>query len=209
VLGAHEDLPQTQARLAHALFLLGDEERSAALLDEAERMADEVGMAESLATVLMERGEQARLRGELERAEEFLLRARDQIGPFVVAPQFSAMIGSSLGHLATQRGDLVAARALHLEALENSITSADAPFIGLALVGLADLSLHEGAPALAATLLGAATGVRGAQDLSVSELPSVEQAAQDALGEIAFAEAYQRGLSMTTVDQIRTLMDLV
>jgi hypothetical protein len=100
---------------------------------------------------------------------------------------------------------VAAARGHLTDALERGLTSTDAPIIGAVLVGYADLALHEGDARRAATLLGAAAGVRGAPDRSLLDLPRIEADSRKSLGDENFAEAYSRGLVQTSTDAVRAL----
>ena len=76
--------------------------------------------------------------------------------------------------------------------------SYDGPVVAQVLVGLADLALLDGDVELAATILGASTGVRGTPDLSLVDGRRVTSAARAALGDERYEAAYQRGMTMTT-----------
>jgi hypothetical protein len=108
--------------------------------------------------------------------------------------------------VATARGELAQARVHHNAAMADAFHSTEAPIVGHALVGLANLAVTEGRARDAATMLGAATAIRGACDQSLPDLPRVEQATLDALGEEDFAEAHQRGLTYTTMDDVKKLV---
>jgi hypothetical protein len=103
------------------------------------------------------------------------------------------VLASSLGLLEGAEGDLAAARAHHREALPCALASGDAPVIGRALVGLADLALAAGDPRRAAELLGASVAIRGAEDRSQVDAGRVAAATRATLGEPEFAEAYAGG----------------
>jgi tetratricopeptide (TPR) repeat protein len=203
-LGTREDLPMLVVKQASEHWLAGDAERAAALLDEADVLATAVGLPEALAGVAHARGEQARLRGDLPAAYAHLARAEGLLSTASVAgaPQFASMVATSLGYLAAAMGDLPAARGRHDTALRKAVESMDAPVIGQAVVGLADLRLAEGDPAGAAELLGTAVGIRGAADRSLPDLPRVEAAARAGLGGAAFDEAFARGRGRTAPDQL-------
>ena len=81
-------------------------------------------------------------------------------------------------------------------ALQRGLFVHDAPVIGQALVGFADLAVRTGEPERAATLLGAAIAVRGIEDRSLSDPPRIERAAREAAGDACFDEAFARGRAM-------------
>jgi hypothetical protein len=74
----------------------------------------------------------------------------------------------------------------------------DAPIIGQALVGFADLAVRTGDPERAATLLGAAVAVRGIEDKSLADPPRIDHAARAAIGDTRFEQAFAAGRAMNT-----------
>jgi ATP/maltotriose-dependent transcriptional regulator MalT len=206
-LGAREDVPQFRLRLARELWMHGEVDQAGELLDRAEREAGELGVGEALAVTHYERAELFRARGDLDRAGAELGQVMAMLPDLHVAPQLLAILETALGHLDLARGQLGAARSHHAAALDLAITSTDSPIIGHVIIGHAALALAEGRPDAAATLLGAASGVRGGADHSVPDRARVEQAARAALGDDAFTEAYQRGLLVRGTDRIRELAD--
>jgi predicted ATPase/DNA-binding SARP family transcriptional activator len=205
-LGSRQDITDPCVRLARVRWLLGDRERAEAALTEADRVAAEVGLGEARAFVLVERAEWARMDGDAALAEDLLTRAQAQIKPSTVAPQFEALIATGLALVASSRGDVALARSHLSTAMDSAISSVDAPIIGGVLVGHADVALREGDARRAATLLGAAAGVRGAPDRSLYDLPRVEADARRSLGDEDFAEAYSRGLVQTSTEAVRALV---
>jgi predicted ATPase/DNA-binding SARP family transcriptional activator/tetratricopeptide (TPR) repeat protein len=204
-LDAREDVPQFRLRLARELWLNGDLSQAGELLDQAQREAGELGVGEALAVSHYERAELLRARGDLDGAGTELAAVTGMLADLHVAPQLMALLKTAMGHLDLARGQLAAARTHHEAALELAITSTDSPIIGHVVIGHAALALAEGRPRVAATLLGAATGVRGAADHSVPDRARVEQAARAALGDDAYTEAYQHGLLTKGPDGLRAL----
>jgi hypothetical protein len=91
---------------------------------------------------------------------------------------------------------MAAALTRHHEALRTAVFVHDAPIMGQALVGFADLAVRTGDAERAATLLGAAVAVRGTEDRSLVDPPRVERAAREALGDERFDAAFARGRAM-------------
>ena len=120
--------------------------------------------------------------------------------------QLAALIGSSLGYLAAEAGDLATARARHDRALRAALGTGDGPVVAQVLAGLADLALREGDPARAATLLGASEGVRGTRDRSIPDEFRVAEAVRGALTSAEWDGAFQRGRGATlaTLDAVLT-----
>jgi predicted ATPase/DNA-binding SARP family transcriptional activator len=211
-LVTNEDLVRYRLKIVGLHMMLGQHDRARAELVLAERDADRSGLPEGFAAIAHARGDFARLAGDLAAAERLLTRASDLARMVyrgrnqTVAPQFCAMIEGSRGLLAAATGDLAVAAARHGEALDLAIESNDAPVVALVLVGVADVALRRGEPYLAAELLGASEGVRGARDLSVLDLARVEAEVRAVLSEHDFAEAHAKGRT-TTLDTLRTLTD--
>jgi hypothetical protein len=177
-------------------------------LDEAQREAERLGIREAQAAIRHERAELARHAGRLDDARRMLDDMAEVVAAArAVASQVKASVETSRGYLAGARGDFAQAQVHHDAAVEHALYSTDAPVVGHTLVGLAHLAAAQGKAYEAATLLGAATGIRGARDYSLVDLPQVELAALSTLGEETFAEAYQRGLTQgTTIDGVKELL---
>jgi predicted ATPase/DNA-binding SARP family transcriptional activator len=193
--GSHDDSSFLRIRLAHAYTAVGDEARARAELAAAMRGARRRSAPEDLALVHFTLGEFARRDGDLTVARAHLEDAivnLNQGGP----PQFGALIQSQLGLIHALEGDRDTALIRHTEALRLALFVHDAPVIGQALVGFADLALRTDDPERAATLLGAAVAVRGMEDKSLSDPPRIERAVRVGIGDQRFDEAYARGRAM-------------
>ncbi len=217
-LGTKEDLPPMQVRYGQELWLCGERDRAAAVLADAQRVAEQVGMPEVLTHVEMARadvarreGEEALRDGDEQRARELFAVARRRLAVAAgatprtgVSPQFEALVASGSGYLEATTGHLAAARTGHTTALERAIGSKDVPVIAMVIVGIADLAARTGDATRAATLLGAAEEIRGIPFRDFPDGMRVERLARAALGDSAFAESYQRGRA-TTVQSIPEL----
>jgi predicted ATPase/DNA-binding SARP family transcriptional activator len=201
-LQAREDLPQMRTRLSHELWLHGDLDAAERTLDVALREAESIGAGEALANALLERGDQRRAAGRLDEARAVLDRATGLLAVTHPSGQLAAIARTASAHLAAASGDLAAAREHHRAALALAAPSMDSPVLGQTVVGAAALAAAEGRLAEAASLLGAAAGIRGGDDHSVPERSTVEQAARAALGEQRFTEAYQRGLDRHELEDV-------
>jgi hypothetical protein len=196
-LGTSEDLLQLRLRLAQAQWFLGEKEASIATIAEAERLAEKLGSVFGRAATAFAWSSYARMDGDLAQARRLLAKAGDLLEADLLAPQFRAIHAGAVGLVAAAEGDFGLARQKHTYAVETAIASGDAPVIGYILVGCADLSLREGNPVLAATLLGAAEAMNGAVDHSILDRPRVDAETRALLGEERFAEAYRQGLTAT------------
>jgi tetratricopeptide (TPR) repeat protein len=192
-VGAAEDLPVMQIRLAHELWQIGERDRAVTLLVDADREAERIGSDECRAAVAHEYAQILRSAGDLPGAQRRLDRAAALVTDHKMAPQWRAVLASSQGSVTAALGDLPAARQHHERALSMALEFYDAPVISGVLVGHADLALRIGRPEQAAMLLGVAYGIRGGPDQTILDGPRIESAAREALGEADFAEAFARG----------------
>jgi predicted ATPase/DNA-binding SARP family transcriptional activator len=206
-LGSAEDETQCRLWLARELWLLRETDEARAELARAQRDADRLGQREVLALAAYTAGDLARLDGQPDVARAELLRAIELASHVSVALQLRAIAATGLGYLAGAEGDLGAARRWHAEALDVARSSADAPVIAQALVGLADLALREGDPAWSATLLGASASIRGTIDRSAPDKARVADDARAALGDARYDEAYQHGQGVT-MDTLAALIEI-
>ncbi|MEU7902250.1 BTAD domain-containing putative transcriptional regulator [Actinoplanes sp. NPDC049118] len=196
-VGIREDLPQLEMKLAHQLWLAGDRSEAHRMLKQARETATDIGLAEVLAWVEYGYATIAREEGSLDEARARLARAAELIDTSGHAPQFRALTRSAQALVEGAAGDLAAAHALHLSAVELAVESMDSPVIGHVLVGIADYALRDGEPVRAAMLLGAADAVRGSVDRSVPDTDRIQSAARAALGEAGYEEAYRSGGAVT------------
>ena len=196
-VGIREDLPQLEMKLAHQLWLAGDRAEARRMLKQAHETANEVGLSEILASVEYGYATIARQEGSLDEARERMARAAALIDNSSYAPQFRAMTRSTQALIEGAAGDLAAAHALHLGAIEIALQSRDSPVIAQILVGVADYVLRRGEPARAAMLVGAADAIRGSVDRSVPDLDRIQAEARAALGDAGYQEAYRSGTSVT------------
>jgi predicted ATPase/DNA-binding SARP family transcriptional activator len=96
--------------------------------------------------------------------------------------------------LALGNGD---AAAEHLQAAYGAaVAVADMPILAAVGVALAQALAAAAAPAAAAEVLGAAARLRGAEDLTSLDVGRLIAALRDALGDRAFATAYERGRAL-------------
>jgi len=189
-VGAIEEIVRMRARQAQLYWLLGDAEASVAAMAEAQRYADLVAWPTALAALAMATAELARWRGDTEQAYRHIDIATTALG--VDAEQ-----GHAGGVLQDLRGYLAAgldeARAHHAAAFRTASATGYAPLIAKALVGIADLALRGAQYEQAARLLAASAAVRGLPDWSQPDVPRIEQATRDRLGEQGFAAATGEG----------------
>ena len=206
-VGIREDIPQIEVKLAHQLWLTGDRVESRRMLERARASAEEIGLPEVMGSVEYGAATLARMDGDLALAREHVHLALAATDRNRFAPQFHAIIESTLALVEAEDGDLALARRHHTEAVLLAMSSSDQPVIAMVLVGVADLAMREGDPDRAARLLGAADGIRGDVDRSVPDVERVTAETRAALGDTGFATAYAKGLILTpaTVTEVTGL----
>src|SRR6185312_1894401 len=199
-LGTTEDETQFRLHLARVLWQLGgaDRERSRAEVARALRDAERLGWPEVSAYAGYVSGNLARLDGDFAAARRQLdlagCIAQTQRGAL---GQITAVTFTALGYLAAAEGDLDAARSWHDRALAVALPTGDAPVVAEVLTGLADVALRREDAAVAATLLGAAEGVRGTRNRSDDDSARVTAATRAALSTADYGAAFARGQRVT------------
>jgi hypothetical protein len=196
-LGAPEDEVELRVKQVQLLWADGQRNGAQAELALADRVAQRLGVPHVRGRLAHVGCDVARWRGDLARAAELADRTEELLPTRGVAPQYQSMVATSRGFLESARGNVDAARGHHRRAVELAVSSYDAPVVAHALTGLAEIALDEGDPRLAATVLGAGTGIRGRPDLSSVDGVRVAARAEADLGSDAFQHAYERGLSST------------
>jgi predicted ATPase/DNA-binding SARP family transcriptional activator len=206
-VGAVEDTPYLHTRLAMALRASGDRAGAEKVLDRAMDICRPAGDRMGESGVHGVRGDFAREDGGFELARRHYDEAlRIAVAPPSLPTPFRAMLHSSLGLLAEQEGDLRAARDAHAEALALARDTRDGGAFGLLLIARAGLAVREGDAAKAGTLLGAAAGIRGIDEVVGYDHVRITEATTAALGPEEYARCFDRGRSMSR-DEILTLMD--
>ncbi|MGK5684741.1 BTAD domain-containing putative transcriptional regulator [Actinoplanes sp. URMC 104] len=196
-VGMREDLPQMQMKLAHQLWLAGEQAEARTVLEQARAGAEEVALPEVLVGVAYGTATFARMTGDLDLARRSIDDAMDRMRHPAMVPQFRAMALHTRALISAAAGNLDTAREEHTAALRIAVESRDSPVIALTLVGLADLALVEGDAERSAFLLGASDAVRGYRDLSVPDVERITVEARAALGDAGFDEAYRRAAGTT------------
>ena len=179
----------------------GNYDQASKMLEEAIALFREIGNKWGLSTTYYGMGEVAWARGEYEQAakmfEDSLALSKELDAKFNVA---LALYG--LGKVAQSRGDYESADALHREALTIRRGTWDRPGIARSLEAFAALAVAQGEMQRAAKLFGA---MEAAHELLRFIMAPVERAereqgmsvAREAMGEEAFANAYEEGKKMS------------
>jgi predicted ATPase len=198
--GTSEDLTHMQAQYGIQLWLLGERKRAGEVLAEAERLAVQIGLPEVLATVDCAVGEVAYAGGDLVEARRRFRRAERALADSVSSPQFQALISASLGLVEAAEGDPAAGLARLRQALGLAVYSHDRPIVRRVLAMIAEITLAQGDPERAATLLGAAADDRGRCDITRERALRTAAEAGKALGAEEYAAAFTRGRALSHVD---------
>jgi predicted ATPase/DNA-binding SARP family transcriptional activator len=151
-------------------------------------------------------GELDRLDGDLPSARRHYSAALDGLGRSAHGPrQINAMVHTGLARLDVAEADLDSAQDQLQIALELAVSVHDMPIAAAVGVGFAELSLERGYAARAATLLGASTALRGAEDRSNPDALRLSAAAAEAIGAARYADAFARGLSLSRDEALSLL----
>ncbi|MEU8071859.1 BTAD domain-containing putative transcriptional regulator [Micromonospora sp. NPDC048169] len=189
-VGAVEDVIRMRARLAWLYRLGGDEAASADAVAEARRLAAGVAWPGALAELALAEAYLARHDGDADEAYARLRAVSALLGDEAELASVRAGTQDLLGYLAE---DVEQSRTHRAAACRAAREGGYAPLTAQVLVGVADLALRLDRPGQAARLLGAATEVRGQPDRAHPDVPRIEAAARDRLGDVGFAEAVAQG----------------
>ena len=198
-VGAIEDVIRMRSRQAQLYWLLGDEERSAAAIAEAQRRAEPVTWPDALVEVAFAKAELARWSGHTDEAYRQLDVAAKVLGDEAEQPYIRAITQNLRGYLAD---DLRKAGTYHAAACQAATEVGHALVIAQVLVGVANLALRLEQYEQAARLLAASANVRGLADRSNPDVARIEQIARRRLGDERFAEAAREGTADGVVSAV-------
>lgn len=200
-LGATDDAADLICRRAWTRLLSGDRAGARADYELAAATARRTGMPETRAAAYVGLANLARLSGDLDTAREWCERALTECpGGSFAAETVRAMALISLGWLAVAEGRPEEAAGLHRSALLTGRQWHAGDVVAFALEGLAGVV----PPDQAATLLGAAAGVRGTSIAGDPDVSSVRARVRESLGADGFERAYATGLAMNTQKALTT-----
>ncbi|ROS41958.1 putative ATPase [Amycolatopsis thermoflava] len=189
-VGAVEDVVRMRSRQAQLYWVLGDAERCASAMAEAQRYADRISWPEALAELALAKADLARWRGDTEQARRELATATEMLSDNARRAPVRVMTHDLLGYLAD---DLDEAREHRAVAVEAAAEAGHPLMIAQTLVGAADLALRAGQPEQAVRLLAASDALRGLPDRSQPDAQRIEQETRNRLGDTRFTEAAQEG----------------
>ncbi|WP_020578025.1 AfsR/SARP family transcriptional regulator [Actinopolymorpha alba] len=208
-LGSTDDAPEMLAMIGIDRMRLGDLASARETLEEALAAYERDGQqdADGLWFGLLGLAELSWRTNDFAAARQHLDAAATAIDRVpVVVPQRRAMLLTSHGWLAVSEYDAPAARAALDQALPIALAAKDMPCLAGAIQGMAALALLEGEPPRCAFLLGAATSVRGALDLSNPDVSRLIRAARESLGSPAYDDHYERGAGLSREDAIAAIV---
>ncbi|MFI0454422.1 AfsR/SARP family transcriptional regulator [Actinomadura sp. 6N118] len=191
--------------VARARAETGDVARARAETERAIADMERIGEYADAANGYLNLSELARREGDLATTRLLLERARELVEPRADRADVRSVCArtfSHLGRLAEQEGDLETAARFHTRALSDIAESVlvGSPTLAEIVEGVAALDAARGDHERAAELLGAAHSLRGYKDRWSIDATRVTSAAIGALGENAFAEAYDRGRAIPRED---------
>ncbi|MFI6904190.1 BTAD domain-containing putative transcriptional regulator [Nonomuraea sp. NPDC050394] len=193
-LGLWTELSFRLSALGRIAMLKGDLAEAGRLHERAGRLAEEQANLAAMEFAQVGLGLVARRQGHYDLAEE-LLRPWAGWWRRLGGTDGLAFVLAERGFAAEQRGNLPAARDLHLEGLAVAVGTGEARAIALAFEGLAGVHVLGGDLRRAAELLGAAAAAR---ESTGAPLPAGERADVDRISAAAarddgFAASYARG----------------
>ena len=199
-LGLHAEVAARLSGLGRLALLTRDWERARDLHEQARRRAVEQGYRYGEVHAEMGLALGARRAGELNTAEDRLLRIRDRHAD-VASPAGDHLRHAEMGFIAELRGDASAAEAHHRLGLAAAHVLAEPRAIALSLEGLAGAAAVSGDAERAALLLGSADAARRSVGAPFppaerGDVDRIAAAASAALGPTAYADAFRRGAQL-------------
>ncbi|MFB7335019.1 BTAD domain-containing putative transcriptional regulator [Streptomyces adustus] len=208
-VGAYAESPFLVARLAEISYRSGDRPGALAGLDEATAVAEQYGVSDSRAYVLLLRALLSLTDGEFARARELCDAARSETGRATPPPQFLAMLDALDAMVTADERGPEHALPILAETLRVAVEMRCSEVILSALADLAsDLLARLGDHTHAVRLLAAADHWRGGHPRLMperAEADRIEAAAREALGAGAYDAERIRGARLTVSDVLREL----
>ncbi len=212
-LGAWGDMVYVEGRLAVVRARAGEIARARTDLDRAERAIAERGRhSDTDYWVAFQRAELAWREGDLAGVTRCCMAILGTLEnmPAPWWQSLRAQIKARLAMVALAQGDLAGSRDLLDEALAAVTAWVEHPSLAVVLDAVAACVLtrdRDDDAVLAARLLGASHSVRGAFDESSLDAPPARAAARAALGDPAFAAAYEAGRELGYTESLSSARD--
>ena len=194
-LGAADEVLEARVRLATRRARAGDTAGAVAELSDVRAAARRRGSNHLVLFAEMALGEAALIGGDSAAAVEWYDRAAASGSSVGGPPQIRALLASGRGLAVAVAGDPVAGRAICAGALDDAIAAQDMPVLAALADALACTWVDADADR-AATLLGFAAAMRGADDLGNPIVVAARERIREALGPDGYEAAYRRGATM-------------
>ncbi|GAB7045522.1 BTAD domain-containing putative transcriptional regulator [Catenuloplanes indicus] len=172
----------------------GETGRAAALLDAARVRAVRASSAPMLILIDAHEADLRVRLGDLDRAGDLLDAAGRALREHPSA-HARALAGGVRAALLLARGDLPGADRALAAAHAAAVATGERPVVAEVTVRMAALAGRRGRPRESAVLLGAAAGLRGADDHTDPRVRELTRSARAALGETEFSAAYAEGVT--------------
>ncbi|GAA3590865.1 hypothetical protein GCM10022419_087000 [Nonomuraea rosea] len=202
-LGLASEVAARHSGLGRLALLSQEWDQAHDLHDRARQLAAQQGYVYGEVHAIMGLALGARRSGDLDAAQAYLVRLRDE---FVSSEVGTHLLLAELGFTAELRGDAAQATDCQLRGLEIACSIGEPRALALSLEGLAGaaaLSRDADRTGYAAQLLGAADAARRSVGTPLppaerGDVDRITAAATAVLGEAAFAEAFRRGTRLTS-----------
>lgn len=187
-------------RLADVAMRRGDPDRARMLVRRAADLADEYGAPIESAYTIAMLGEIERQTGNADAAaamSEIALRRIEALPASHAAMAHGRTIALALAaRLRLDTGDEATGWQMLHEAYQASMQTRDAPIMASVGVVVAAFAGVSGRPDLAAQILGAAARLRGADDLTSTDIARLVDELRERLGDEQFEHCYEAGKSL-------------
>jgi tetratricopeptide (TPR) repeat protein len=199
-MGAREDQALMHVRLADLRMRHGEIDEARRLIQIADRMSEDTGsVMESLfARAVM--AEFARLAGDMPDARRLRDESLHRLDQIPLAHPVQAHGRALMLSIAAKQDlyddELDVARERLAQAHDAAIGTKDMPIVAAVGIAVADLAVRTARPVDAGEILGAAARLRGADDATNLDIRRLTAALRDAIGDVAFGAAYERGRAL-------------
>jgi predicted ATPase/DNA-binding XRE family transcriptional regulator len=209
-MGHRKGMSGPLRELGAVAYRQGDYERAVRLSEQALAISREFGSAFGSGLAVCTLTDALRAQGEIERArtllEESLASLRRKTHPLRVANALAITL-SRLGSIECEMGRDARASELHKESLELARRFGFTFDVVICLEGMARVAAVQGKPERAALLLGASAALREEMGTHLTPIARADHdhavnAARAALGEDAFAPAWDEGHAMPLEEAI-------
>lgn len=205
-IGAPDDLAFMHMRLAELAIRRNDLPAARRFAEELMRATSQWRPGELFYVALML--SLSRLEGDRAGGDAYYEQLRASVGTLPadhpIQDHTRSMQMASLASYDLYRGHVDEARAWLLEGYPAALGTHDMPIVAIVGMVVADLALASGQAERAATILGAAAAVRGAEDATDPQVVRITAALRDELGD-SFRSHYDKGKRLGREDALPLL----